>query len=58
MVKKKKKQIMHPFLTLFQLQQYCAFSGITAEVASALIIPEQHILPQLQLLSPLQPLCL
>lgn len=54
----KKKQLMHPSLTLFQLQQYCAVSGITAEVASALIIPEQHVLPQLQLLSPLQPLCL
>lgn len=47
---------MAPSLTLLQLQQYCAVTGITAEVASTLIIPEQRVLPELQLLSPLQPL--
>lgn len=47
---------MHSSLTLFQLQQYSAITGITAEVTSTVVIPEQRILPELQLLSPPQPL--
>lgn len=49
---------MYSSLTLFQLQQHSAVVGIAAEVASTLVIPEHHILPELQFLSPLQPLCL
>lgn len=47
---------VYPSLTLFDLQQYSAVTGVAAEVASALVIPEQHVLPELQLLGPLQPL--
>lgn len=47
---------MHPSLTLFELQQHRGVTGIAAEVASALVVPEQRVLPQLQLLGPLQPL--
>lgn len=46
----------YPSLTLFELQQYSAVTGVAAEVASALVIPKQHVLPELQLLGPLQPL--
>lgn len=47
---------MHLSLTLFELQQYSAVTGIAAEVASTLVIQEQLVLPELQLLGPLQPL--
>lgn len=43
-------------LTLFELQEDRGVSGVTAEVAATLLIPEQHILPELELLRPLQPL--
>lgn len=43
-------------LTLFQLQQDSAVTGIAAEIASTLLIPEQFVLPELQLLGPPQPL--
>lgn len=47
---------MYPSLTFFELQQHRAVTGVTAEVASALLIQEQLVLPELQLLGPLQPL--
>lgn len=47
---------MYSSLTLLQLQQDSAVVGIATEVASALVVPEHHILPQLQLLGPLHPL--
>lgn len=43
-------------LTLFELQQHSVVAGVAAEVASALVIPEQPVLPELQLLCPPQPL--
>lgn len=43
-------------LTLFELQQDSAVAGIAAEIASTLLIPEQLVLPELQLLGPSQPL--
>lgn len=43
-------------LTLFELQQHSVVAGVAAEVASALVIPEQPVLPELQLLRPPQPL--
>lgn len=43
-------------LTLFELQEDRGVSGVAAEVAATLLIPEQHILPELELLRPLQPL--
>lgn len=47
---------MYQSLTLFELQQYSVVAGVGAEVASALLIQEQLVLPELQLLGPLQPL--
>lgn len=43
-------------LTLFELQQHSVVTGITTEVASTLFVQEQLVLPELQLLGPLQPL--
>lgn len=43
-------------LTLFELQQHGVVTGVAAEVAAALVIPEQLVLPELQLLGPAQPL--
>lgn len=42
-------------LTLFQLQQHCAVTGVAAEVTPALMVPEQLVLMELQLLGPLEP---
>lgn len=48
--------IQKTFLTLFELQEHGAVTGIAAEVTAALLIPEQHVLPELKLLCPPQPL--
>lgn len=38
---------MCPSLTLFELQQHSVVTGVAAEVASALVIQEQLVLPEL-----------
>lgn len=48
--------IQKTFLTLFELQEHGVVTGVTAEVTAALLIPEQHVLPELKLLCPTQPL--
>lgn len=48
--------IQKTLLTLFELQEHGAVTGVTAEVTAALLIPEQHVLPELKLLCPPQPL--
>lgn len=42
-------------LTLFESQQDGGVVGVAAEVASALAVPEELVLPELQLLGPAQP---
>lgn len=47
--------VMMSLLTLFESQQQCRIWGVAAEVAAALGVPEELILPQLEFFGPLQP---